>query len=225
MAKIYVQEKDKERITKMISSFDLDYSLERDFVENQNLKGFIYVPSINLYVSKEKKFHGKNWFETHEFLQREGEKMPTPYEFLEFLKYVKTNEKNIYNKITQVKLPWRAEWLDAGFKRKNGDLYINYHIFDDKGKIVEKSEILDKNTLMKDETSQISLGNFVENSHTSQGFPSKSVKKGDLYYSAPEKDNDSVVEFGAYDGWSILNCNRDPLYRYFVLGVRAVRRE
>ncbi|MBU2612197.1 MAG: hypothetical protein KKB62_00560 [Nanoarchaeota archaeon] len=223
MAKIYVQEKDKERIARIINSFDLDYSLEKDFVENQNLEGFIFVPSIKLYVAKEKKFHGKNWFESQKLLHEGREKMLTPYEFVEFLKYSKVNEKGIYNEITQVRSPWRAEWLDADFKMKNGVLNINYHVFDDNGKIVEKSEILDKNTLMKNKTPGISLDDFVENSHTNQGLPNKNVESGNLYYWAPDKDNNSVAGFVADDGGADVSCNGDPSDRNGNLGVRAVR--
>ena len=71
---IYVREKDKERVTRIINSFDLDYSLEKDFSNKTDLEGFDYIPSINLYVAREKKFKGKNWFESQKLLQEGGEK-------------------------------------------------------------------------------------------------------------------------------------------------------
>ncbi|MBU2612609.1 MAG: hypothetical protein KKB62_02725, partial [Nanoarchaeota archaeon] len=224
---IYVREKDKNRIAKIIDSFDLDYSLEKDFIENQNMEGFVYVPSINLYVAKEKKFHRKNWFEAHKLLQKEGEKMLTPYEFVEFLKYAKINEENVYNEITKLKSPWRAEWLDADFKVKNGVLHINYnHVLDSNGNLIPKNlEVLDKETLMKDKTPGISLEDYLESNHTSQGLPNKSVKSGDLYYWFPRSDDNSVAWFDADDNGADLNCNWDPSNRDDILGVRAVRRE
>ncbi|MBS3084414.1 hypothetical protein J4411_00695 [Candidatus Pacearchaeota archaeon] len=227
MAKIYVEEKNRERVENYLKSVDLNYSFEKDFTENEDLKGFDYVSSINLYVAKEKKLYGKNWYESHKELQKEGEKMLTTLEFIEYLKYVKVNNKDIYDEITKVKNPWRAEWLDADFKVKNGELYVNYnHIFDGNGKLVKcDSEVLDKNTLMKDKTPGISLEDYLEKNHTSQGFPNKEVKSGDLCYWFPRRDNNSVVRFLAFEDRAFLYCDRYPSRRGGYLGVRAARRE
>ena len=190
----------------------------------QNLEEFIYVPSINLYVAKERTLLGKNWFDTQKELHSKNEKMLNPYEFVEFLKYTKGNNKEIYDEITEVKSPWRAEWLDADFKVKNGILYINYHIFDEKGKIVQKSEVLDKNTLMVDKTPGVSLEDYLLNSHTSQGLPSSDIKKGDLYYWFPRSDNNSVGRFCAFGDWAYLDCSWVPSDRVGIFGVRAARK-
>lgn len=144
-------------------------------------------------------------------------------EFIEFLKYTKENYKEIYNEITEVRNPWRAEWLDADFKVKGKDLYINYnHILDSNGNLIPKnSEILDKNTLMKDKG--ISLEDYLNKNQTSQGLPSKEVKSGDLYYWYPESDNNSVARFDADSDRADLYCGWDPSDGYSYLGVRAVK--
>ena len=190
------------------------------------LDNFVYVPSINLYVAKERTLQNKNWFEAHKELQGNGEKMLTIPEFVEFLKYTKKNHKDIYNEVTEVKSPWRAEWLDADFKVKDKTLYINSnHILDENGNLIpQNSEILDKNTLMKDKTPGISLENWLENP-TNQGFPSKKVKSGDLHYWYPRSDNDSVARFDADGVRADLDFSGIPSGRDSNLGVRAVRHE
>jgi len=201
------------------------YSLKEDFSKNGDMDGFVYVPSINLYVAKEKKLDGKNWFEAHMGLKGNGERMLTMPEFVEFLKYVKTNNKEIYNNITEVRSPWRAEWIDVDFKTKDSNLYVNSnHIFDENGKIISyKSEVLDKNTLMKEKTPGISIDDFLDSHNTKQGFPSKDVEGGSLYYWSPGKDNNSVARFDAGFGRACLYCNWGPSYGDSGLGVRAAK--
>lgn len=183
------------------------YTLRNNLKNNsKSLDGFEYVPSLKLYISKKKKFFGDNWSESHKKLQANGERMPTPIEFIEFLKYTKTNLPEIYNDITKLGNPWRAEWIDAEFKVKNKELYINL-------------EILDKDTLMKDK--QISLEDYLNNNHTSQGLPSKTVKSGDLCYFYPRSDNNSVARFVAGSNGAYFYCDRNTWGSN--LGVRAVR--
>lgn len=207
----------------------LKYKLRKD-LENSSLKNsdkFIRVPSLNLNFVKERTLQGKNWYETHKELQSNGLSMPTIPEFIEFLKYAKINSPELYKEITEVRNPWRANWLDADFKVKGKYLYINYnHVLDSKGNLVPKnSEILDKNTLMSDRTPGISLENFLEQNHTSQGLPSKKVKSGDLYYWNPRSDNNSVALFDAYSDWALLDCCGVPSGGDSGVGVFAVKRE
>lgn len=183
------------------------YTLRND-LENKSDSDFIYVPSINLYVAKERKLLNKNWFEFNNKLQLNGERMLILPEFIEFLKYCKENHQDIYNEITELRNPWRAEWLGADFKVKNKKLYIN-------------SEVLDKNTLMEDK--QISLEDYLFNNHTSQGLPSKKVKSGDLYYWCPRSDNNSVARFDAGSNGASLYCYGNPSTRGSGLGVRAAK--
>jgi len=191
---------------------------------NQNLDGYIHVPSLNLYFTKERILEGKNWYDCHKDLQSNNQRMPTIPEFIEFLKYSKLNFPDVYKDITEVRDPWRGEWLDADFKLKGKDLYINYnHILDSKGNLIPKnSEIIDKNTLMKDKTPGISLDDYILKNHTSQGLPNKNVKSGDFYYWFPKSDNNSVAWFVAYSGRADLNWGRSPSVTYASLGVFGI---
>jgi len=128
--------------------------------------------------------------------------------------------KQIFDDIFKIQSPWRAEYIDADFKIQKEDLIINYHIFEN-GKIVQKSEVLDKNTLMKNKTPGISLENWLCDKNTSQGLPTNKTKSGDLYYWAPMKDNNSVARFDAYNDRTFLNCSRYPSNRNAILGVRS----
>lgn len=184
---------------------------------------FIYVPSIKLYVARQRTHLGKNWFESHQKLQNSGEKMLTPLEFVEFLKYTKQNHKDIYNEITEVRAPWRAEWLDAYFKLKNNKLYINSnHTYQNGNLIPQTSEVLQVNTLMKDKIPGISLEDYLQNP-TKQGFPTKKTKSGNLFCWAPMSDDNSVERFDAGIYRANLSCNTNPSGRYSVLGVRAAK--
>ena len=198
-------------------------------VPHQDLEGFIYVPSTGLYVAKERTFHGKDWFDSHKLLQQNGERMQTILEFAEFLRHLRENPSDentkIYNDITEARSPWRAEWLDADFKVKNGELYINSdHVYGNGNLIPKNSEILDEDTLMKDKTPGISLDSWLD-SPTSQGLPRDIVKEGKMHYWCPKNDNNSVAGFDAGSVGADLSCNGGPSNWYSDLGVRAVRRE
>ena len=195
------------------SSTNIDSNLSTD--------DFIYVPSINLYVAKQRTLLNSNWNECQEVLHKENSKILTIPEFKEFLKYSKTNFPDIYNEITEVRDPWRAEWLDADFKVEKKDLMVYSHIFDN-GKIIKKKQKLDSNTLMLDKTPGISLDDWLKDS-TNQGLPKENILDGDLYYWAPMKDNNSVGWFYAFSGWAYLSCNWYPSDLSDSLGVRAVK--
>ena len=195
------------------SSTNIDSNLSTD--------DFIYVPSINLYVAKQRTLLNSNWNECQEVLHKENSKILTIPEFKEFLKYSKTNFPDIYNEITEVRDPWRAEWLDADFKVEKKDLMVYSHIFDN-GKIIKKKQKLDSNTLMLDKTPGISLDDWLKDS-TNQGLPKENILDGDLYYWAPMKDNNSVGGFCANSDRAFLDCYRNPSNQYDSLGVRAVK--
>jgi hypothetical protein len=182
---------------------------------------FDYVPSIDLYVAKERIHFGKDKPECHNLLHTNNEKMLNPLEFVEFLKYAQTNLPEVYKDITEARSPWRSEWIDADFKVENGELFLHSHIFDKDGKIIPIKRELDRDTLIQNK--RISLEDYIENNHTSQGLPSKNVKSGDLYYWAPMKDNNSVASFLACSDRTILSCNEYPSNQNSGLGVRAVR--
>jgi hypothetical protein len=216
-------ENDYQKMIKIADAVGINYSVPKQEpeIKVKDDLGFIYVHSIKLEVARNKILHGKNFYNTQEALHSNNQRMLTIPEFREFLKYTRQNHKDIYNEITQVRSPWRAEWLDADFKVEGKDLVVYYHIFEN-GKIVKKSEKLDKNTLMEDKTPGISLENWLEDS-TNQGLPKDVVKSGKLYYWCPDKDNNSVARFGANDVWSDLDCIRVPSGRGSGLGVRAAK--
>jgi len=182
---------------------------------------FIYVPSINLYVAKQRTLLNSNYNECQESLHKENSKMLTIPEFKEFLNYTKDNFLDIYNEITEVRSPWRSEWLDADFKVENKDLFVYFHVFKN-GNIIGKKEKLDENILMEDKTPGISLEGWLKDS-TKQGLPKQNIASGNLYYWFPRSDNNSVARFLANVGWVDLNCYRFPSDQLSSLGVRAAK--
>mgnify|MGYP001591435756 FL=1 len=210
---------------------DLENSAKQSDNQDNLKENFVYVPSLKLYISKERSHLGKNWFDSHKELQKNNERMLIIPEFIDFLKYLKSSNskehKNIYNEIIKVRNLWRAEWLDADFKVKDNKLYVNYsHFLDSEDNLTPKySKVFDKSTLMNDKTPGISLDDWLNFSHTKQGLPKKSIKEGNLYYWHPRSDNNSVAGFGVGSDGADLYCYRYPASSDSSLGVRAVRRE
>ncbi|MBI3623034.1 hypothetical protein HY212_03060 [Candidatus Pacearchaeota archaeon] len=176
---------------------------------------FIYVPETKLYFAKQRAHTNLDWYNTHKALINEGLRMPTIPEFIGYLKYLKENPSaentQIYNEITQVRDPWRANWLDAYFEQRNDGFYILTH---NKTK-AEKLE----DCLMKDKTPGINLDSWLNDS-TSQGLPKQKIDKGDLYYW--HYTNGAVAGFGAGSGRASLDCSRGPSGGDPSLGVFAV---
>ena len=199
-----------EKTLKGLEQLGVSYTLKE--VQSDN-NSFIHVPSKNLYVAKEKTHFEKNWFESHEELQKQRLSMIPIPEFVEFLKHTKYDFPEIYNEITEIRNPWRAEWLDAFFEKREDGMYVLT-------RNKTKAEKLDDDTLMEDK--RISLKSWL-NHPTNQGLPRKDVNEGGLYYWYPR--DSSVARFGALSGRADLSCSRNPRNRNSALGVRAVRRE
>ena len=199
--------------------------IEISYSNAPELKGMIYVPSVNLYFAKEKSLLGKNWLESqNELLSQASGSMPTPYQFKEFLKHLRDNPNKenikIYNEITEVRVPWRAEWLNARFeKRKNGLYMISQNILEN-GKYKNIEQKLD-NVLMKDKDPGISLDKWL-NSNENHGLPESNIANGRLYYWYPR--DKAVARFDADSGRADLGCGGDPGDSYSSLGVRVVVR-
>jgi hypothetical protein len=189
---------------------------------------FIYVPSINLYVAKQRTLvcnavSTLNWDSYQEKLHSENSKMLTILEFREFLNYTKTNFPEIYSEITEVRNPWRGEWLDANFKIENKELFVCYHVFEN-NKIIFKREKLDKGTLIKKKTSGISLDSWLNNTNsTNQGLPKDNINSGNLHYWCSMKNHNSVARFYVDSDRAYLNCNTDSFDGSSHIGVRAVK--
>ncbi|MBU4308655.1 MAG: hypothetical protein KJ566_02585 [Nanoarchaeota archaeon] len=208
-------EKDYQKMIKIADAVGIKYSVPNE------TSNWIYVPSINLEVAKERTLFGENFYDSQKELHSNNQKILTIPEFREFLKYAKENDKEVYNDITQVKSPWRAEWLDADFKVEGKNMVVYYHVFEN-GEIVKKSEKLDKNTLMQNKMPGISLENWLQDS-TKQGLPKENINSGSLYYWAPMKDNNSVARFNAIGDRVYLDCNGNPSGRISYLGVRVAK--
>ena len=167
------------------------FYLVREALQDFNESNFIYVPSINLHVAKEKSPWERDWRECHEILKDRNYRMPKINEFREFLSYLKNSDKeeylDIYDNIIVPEDPYEAEWLNSGLEN------------------VLPSEF--ENTLM--ESKIISLDNWVGRNYTKQGLPTKNVKKGNfgeeiLHYLPPE--HNSVTLFNRSERGICLDC-------------------
>jgi len=186
-------------------------------------------------ISIDKYHHNNTWHKMHELLNQDNSFMPTISDMVLVSRLLKENkaryadgslikeeeQRRIFNDIYEVRDPGRAEYLDADFKIINGILNINYnHRYNNNVLTPQNTETLDINTLMKNKLPGISLESWLDNP-TSQGFPRENVKKGDFYYYAPLKDNNSVVWFIANSDRSGLICYGNPQYSGSALGVRS----
>ena len=207
-----ISKRDFKRARNLLELANVDYTLPEGVAEQANESNSFYVPSINLNVARERTLQGKNWYETHKEFAKQGSRMLTIPEFVEVLKYARENDSDLYRDITEVKSPWRAEWIDAFFEKRQNGLYV---LTGNK----TKAEKLDEDTLMDDK--RISLESWIENP-TKQGLPRKDTKKGDLYFWHPR--NGAVARFYANVGRVDFSCyNGDPSDGDSDLGVRAVK--
>src|SRR3990167_2547233 len=172
-------------------------------------KDYIKLPS-GIYVAKQITLLDKDWFDSHKALQKQGNRMLMPIEFVEFLNHTKDNFPEIYREITEVRSPWRAEYLDAYFEKRKDGLYI---LTGNR----TKPEKLDEDTLMEDRIPGISLDDYIDRAHTSQGLPRRDVKKGNLYFWHPR--NVSVAWFDALGNRANLLCVRYLQARGFVIEI------
>ncbi|MDP1728666.1 MAG: hypothetical protein Q8L27_00500 [archaeon] len=188
-------------------------------------KDYVYVPALGLYISENRYLQNKDWNQTQEILHKEGRRMPTIPEFIEFSRYLKSNERKtkvknagkILDEIYTVRAPGRAEWLDADFKVKGKKLYVNYYVFEN-NKIVPKTEQLE-NYLDETRNPGIDLDSWLANS-TKQGLPRVEVKGGSIWYGYPREG--AVAGFGAGSVWAGLYCGGSPGNHGAGLGVRYV---
>jgi len=184
------------------------YTLRGDLEQ----KNYIHVPKLNLDISKQRFGFNKNWDEAHEVAKEQGGRMLTLPEFREFLIYTRDNDKELFNEITEVRSPWRVEWIDAYFEQRKDGLYMLTNNKANAEKI--------NGGLMEDRTPGIDLTNWLNNS-TKQGLPQKNIKKGNLWYFHPRDGR--VAWFDADSDMAGLDCCRNPSGRYSSLGVRVAK--
>jgi hypothetical protein len=187
-----------------------------------DLNGFEYIPSLRLYIAKQKELHNKNWKESRTALHERGDRMPTPYEFTEFTKHLRTKNddeaRTILDEIYKVEGNWRSEWLDAEFSIGKGGVIMRYHEFD--GSEIKQRHIDLREVLMEDRKPGIDLDTWL--SDNEYGLPKPNISNGSLWYWHP-RDN-TVAGFLTDSNRAGLDCYGDPDYRNSSLGVRAVRR-
>ncbi len=188
---------------------------------------FIYVPSLDLYVGKNRICYNRDWNDQQQRLHSNNQRMPTLHEGAEFLLHLYSHLDNpeyikIFDDMTGKRDPIRGENFDAHFEKKENNWYITYHEFNSSGKIKEVTEELDDLSLMSHRTPGIYLGHYIKN-HTHQGLPKRYAKIGSLYYWSPA--DGAVARFRASSVWAGLGCGRDPDGSSAWLGVRAVVRE
>ena len=140
---------------------------------NVNINDFIYVPSANCYLAKQRTHLGLNWYKTHETLHKENLLMPTIPQFIAYINYLKANPngtssgdatkqeiESILDDILTVRDPWRGEWLDADFKvvKKilHKKLHIHYnHRTDSNGNLTHKNSEPLEECLMEDDYADV----------------------------------------------------------------------
>jgi len=189
--------------------------------EAPSLEGFIYVRSVDLYFAKEISHLGIDWYDTHRELHKQNLRMPTIPEFVEFLKYLRADleHKQIYDEITEVRNPWRAEWLDAKFHRKGNKLWVAYnHIVDSNDNLVAQENEKLEGHLMQDKCPGISLEYWLNNP-TKQGLPPEDAKQGDFWYWYPR--DGTVARFFTASHGTYLNGSADPGESSSEIGVFA----
>jgi len=119
----------------------------------RNPQDYIIVPGASyekysypdMLVSMKLEYHNTDWNQAHSTLLQLGAQMLTIRQFVDFLKVLRSGtaydgtgriiDKNkistIFNEITEVRDPWRSEWLDAKFeeRRSGGFLGLGFKWF------------------------------------------------------------------------------------------------
>ena len=195
-------------------------------------------------VSMQRSHLGENWSESWDSLKSDGAYMLNIRQFVDFLKLLRSGRafdgdgnsiqlsrlNGLYEEITEVRDPWRSEWLDAKFSmqavgkkwvglvNKNA-MHITYHTADPQGVLTEVTEPLDP-YLASNKTPGINLDNW-RMSATKHGLPAEDNPDGGLYYWQPVDGRGA--RFDADSGRAYLDCNEGPAYRVAELGVRPAR--
>jgi hypothetical protein len=187
------------------------------------MEGFVHVPSVNLYFSRDLAHKEKNWYECHELLQKEGYKMATIHEFVELLKYARTNDKELFLTIfNEYRITDLApgEWLDARFTKEDNTWKINYtHKIRKNIQLCESDKL--EPCVMYERDPEIDLDDWLNNAN-SQGLPKPDVKPGRMLYTCPT--DGFVARFDILnDNRPHLDCNMIGEIRRGYLGVRRVK--
>ena len=174
----------------------------------------IYIPEIKLYFQGERTHLNLNWDDTHKALKKENLRMPTLIEFATFLKHLNSDQKyqQLFKEITEVREPWRSNWIDAYFEKRKDGMYILTRNKTQEEKISDY--------ITQDKTPGINLESWINNPNP-QGLPRQNTSSGNLYYWTPEDKR--VARFYALSGRAYLDCGRYPSDSADSLGVYACR--
>jgi hypothetical protein len=194
-------------------------------VNAPNLSGYIYVPSIGLYLAKQRTHLRLNWNQTHEELQKENLRMPTIPQFLEYLKFLQNGYQDRSEALTilddVLKVGnWRSEWLDAKFDEINGQMVISYNhrIVNNVLKAQNENEVLLPDYLKEDCWADI-FGSANVQGLSTRKLGSSYEQGKNAYFWFPRSGR--VAWFDADSGRAGLDCNWDPANSYSSLGVFA----
>ena len=166
----------KGSLERVLAQLDKNPQNQPPKVQPPNLSGYIYVPSANVYIAKERTLLGKNWYDCHAEIHKQNLVMPTIPQFIEFITYLKKNSggtsdaspqevEKILDDILTVRDPWRAQWLDAKFTKQNNQLYVNYnHTIPKNGNIICEKQPLEV-CLMEDRYSDVLHPNKIGRAH------------------------------------------------------------
>jgi len=183
-------------------------------------------------ISIDKFHHNKDWNQMHQLLQNNNEYMPNLMDIALLSKLllerkakyadgslIKPEEQErIFNEMYEVRNPWRAEYIDAKFKKENNNIYILYnHIIQIDNSLKPSNMEKLENTLIQDKTPGINLNEWIMNPN-SHGLPRENIQNGTFYYWYPK---DSKVAWLYADSvGALLDCIRGSAFSYGVLGVR-----
>jgi len=172
---------------------------------------------IDLLVPFERTHLNSRWVDcaTPQLLAKEGGYMPTIRMHVDFLKLIKSRKafdgngrkissailKELYDDVTAVGNPWRAEHLDAKF----GNGVITYHLIEKDGSVRPVTESLG-DCLMEDKLPGVDISSWLRTANI-LGLPTSKTKNGSLYFWTPREN--AVAGFGAYSSWAILSCDWD----------------
>jgi hypothetical protein len=187
-----------------------------------NPDDYIHLQS-GIYIAKQRTHLNLNWYQTHEELHKQGLRMPTISEFIEYLNFLKTDYSDkqeaskIFNEITKIG-NWRANWLDARFENINNQMHINYNHQTINNQLQPKNTEQLENCLMQD--CYVDIFNI-----NKQGLPTKELGNGynqgkNAYFWYPREN--CVARFSAVSDWADLYCDGDPLGADASLGVFSV---
>lgn len=223
---VEIEEKELEKLKGFV-----DYRLREDF-EKEVFGKFIYIPSMNIYVSKELHEIRGNHHEVSKLLHSRKEKLLSLAEFREFLIYARDNLPEIYNSAISPNAgnSLEAERLDAEISWDGKSFYLSYHAFEDNGEVSRKKEALDETTLIKSKffglsPFGISLEDYLKEGSTIQGFPQHGLKKGDLRYVPPQKKRISVGAFYRGKDMMQLSFDENPQLSPSYMKLRIVKKE